>query len=487
LEKIEEILKKIDEDPEDEEVKFIEHRLWEKIKEKALMGRRTGMGITAEGDMLAAMGLTYGSDDAVDFSEQVHKTLAIEAYRSSVELAKERGAFPIFDAKREQNNPIINRIKNADPKLYEEMTKFGRRNISMLTIAPTGSTSLLSQTTSGIEPVFMVYYKRRRKVNPNDPNVKIDFVDEIGDAWEEFIVFHHKFIDWLTLNGYSYDEVKKYSTEQLEELIKKSPYNHATSKDVDWVKKVKMQGRIQKWVDHSISVTINLPEDTNEELVDKLYMTAWKEGCKGITIYREGSRDGVLISMKNEQKHDEEKILKRPHILEADVVRFYNNNEKWISFIGLKDGKPYEIFTGIDEPEYLPIPKSIDKGFIIKEKDENDNKRYDFQYVNKAGFYVTIEGLSYKFDPEYWNYAKLISGVLRHEMPINKAVQLVSSLHLQSDNLNTWKNGVVRALKKYIPDGTKAKGKTCPNCGSSSLTYQEGCLVCQDCGYSKCG
>lgn len=485
LEKIDAIIEKIRKDPEDEEVKNVEIQLWEKIKNKALLGRRTGIGITAEGDMLAAMNLRYGSDEAIDFSEQVHKTLAIEVYRGSVILAKERGAFPIFDAKREKNNPLMIRLKDADSTLYEEMVKYGRRNISLLTIAPTGSTSILSQTTSGIEPVFMVYYKRRRKVNPNDPNVNITFVDKIGDAWEEYTVFHHKFITWLVANGYDVKEIEKYNLDKLNELIAKSPYYKATSQDVDWLKKVEMQGRIQKWVDHSISVTINLPKDASEELVNKLYIAAWKNGCKGITIYREGSRDGVLVAANKEE--DKNTKLKRPHILEADIVRFNNNNVKWIAFIGLKDGKPYEIFTGIDEPDYLPIPKTIEKGFIIKIKDDVGNKRYDFQYINKAGFYVTIEGLSYKFDPEYWNYAKLISGVLRHEMSIEKVVHLVTSLHLQSDSLNTWKNGVVRALKKYIPDGTKPKNNTCPNCKNDSLEYQEGCLVCKSCGFSQCG
>ncbi len=488
LEKIDAIIAKIDADPEEEEVKAVERRLWEKIREKAVLGRRTGIGITAEGDMLAALGLTYGTDEAVDFSEEVHKTIAIEAYRSSVELAKQRGKFSLYDAKREENNPFIKRIREQDPALYEDMIKYGRRNISMLTIAPTGSTSLMSQTTSGIEPVFMVYYKRRRKVNPNDKDVKVSFIDETGDAWEEYMVFHHKFITWLETNGYNVEEVLNYSEERLEKLVETSPYYKATSKDVDWVKKVVMQGRIQKWIDHSISVTINLPKETPEILVDELYVTAWKSGCKGLTIYREGSRDGVLISAKNTKNTQSSEQMKRPKVLEADVVRFYNNKQRWIAFIGLKDGRPYEIFTGIDEPEYLPIPKSVKKGYIIKVKDADGNKRYDFQYINeRLKSKVTIEGLSYKFNPEFWNYAKLISGVLRHEMPIVKAVHLVSSLSLESDNLNTWKNGVVRALKKYIPDGTAAKNEKCPKCGSTDLVYQEGCLTCKSCGYSKCG
>jgi ribonucleoside-diphosphate reductase alpha chain len=489
IEKIDAIIAKIDADPEDEEVKFVERRLWEKIKEKAILGRRTGIGITAEGDMLAALGLTYGSDDAIDFSEEVHKTIALEAYRSSVNLSRERGKFPLYDAKREENNPFILRLKKEDPQLYQDMIKYGRRNISMLTIAPTGSTSLMSQTSSGIEPVFNVYYHRKRKVNPNDKDVKVSFIDKSGDSWEKFTVFHHNFITWLKVNGYNVDEVLNYDQKKLEEIVKQSPYYKATSTDVDWVSKVVMQGRIQKWIDHSISVTINLPKNTPEKLVDELYVTAWKSGCKGLTIYREGSREGVLVSAKDKKDKDKNEIKKRPKVLEADVVRFYNNKQRWIAFIGLKNGRPYEIFTGIDEPEYLPIPQSVKKGYIIKVKDADGNKRYDFQYINeRLNSKVTIEGLSYKFNPEFWNYAKLISGVLRHEMPIVKAVHLVSSLHLESDNLNTWENGVVRALKKYIPDGTAVKGdEKCPKCGSNELVYQEGCLTCKSCGYSKCG
>lgn len=496
LEKIDKILEKIEADPEDDDVKLVEKQLWQKIRGKAIKGRRTGIGTTAEGDMLAALGLTYGSEDAIDFSVEVHKTVAIEAYRSSVKLAQERGAFPIYDTEREKNNPFVNRIKKEDPKLYEEMTKYGRRNISLLTIAPTGSTSILSQTTSGIEPVFMPYYKRRRKVNPNDPDVKISFVDEVGDAWEEYPVFHHKFITWMESNGYDKDEVQTYDEKNLRAVFEKSPYFKATSQDVDWMSKVTMQGKIQKWIDHSISVTINLPEDTEEKLVNKLYLTAWKSGCKGLTIYREGSRDGVLIAdSKKKKENTKEKIevpdkseLRRPKVVEADIIRFYNNEEKWIAFIGLKNGKPYEIFTGIDQPEYLPIPKVVTRGYIIKVKNEEGIKRYDFQYVNKMGFHVTIEGLSFKFNKEYWNYAKLISGLLRHDMPLDKAVSLISSLHLESDTMNTWKKGVERALKRYIPNGTKAKkGAVCPQCSSHELVYQEGCLTCMNCGYSKCG
>ncbi len=490
LEKIDAILAKIDSDPEPEDIKFVERRLWEKIREKATMGRRTGIGITAEGDMLAALGLTYGTENAIDFSEEVHKTIALAAYRGSVELAKERGPFPIYNPEKEKNNPFINRLREADPQLYDDMVKYGRRNISLLTIAPTGSTSIMTQTTSGIEPVFMVYYKRRRKVNPHDPDVKVTFVDDNGDAWEEYNVFHHKFLTWLQVNGYDVEQVKKMSDEQIDELIKKSPYHKATSRDVDWVNKVRMQGRIQKWIDHSISVTINLPEHISEELVNQLYITAWKEGCKGLTVYREGSREGVLVSAKKENKKpqvEETHPPKRPTVLEADVVRFMNGEEHWIAFIGLYNGRPYEIFTGLDEPEYLPIPKFVKKGYIIKVRDEQGNKRYDFQYVNKAGFKITIEGLSYKFNPEFWNYAKLISGVLRHGMPIVDVVNLVQSLHLDNETINSWKRGVVRALKRYIPDGTKPrKGAVCPNCGSDNLVYQEGCLVCKNCGYSKC-
>jgi ribonucleoside-diphosphate reductase alpha chain len=491
LEKIDAILRKIDSDPESDEVKYTERRLWEKIRHKAIQGRRTGIGITGEGDMLAALNLTYGSAEAIEFSVKVHKTLALEAYRSSVNTAKERGPFPIYDPEREKNNPFINRIKEADPELYEEMKKYGRRNISLLTIAPTGSTSILTQTTSGIEPVFRPVYKRRRKVNPNDKNVKVSFIDEVGDAWEEYNVFHHKFITWLEQNSYNVQEVYNYTDEQIEELVKKSPYYKATANDVDWVAKVKMQGEIQKWVDHSISVTVNLPEDVSEEIVAKVYETGWRSGCKGITVYREGSRSGVLIS--NDKKKNSNpvtlpfEVKKRPKILEADVVRFQNNNEKWIAFIGLLDGKPYEIFTGMEEDDALVLPKSIKKGYIIKEKDEQGNTRYDFQYIDKHGYKTTMEGLSRLFDKEYWNYAKLISGVLRYGMPITDVINLVSSLQLDSDNINTWKAGVVRALKKYIPDGAKPKkGAVCPNCGHDALVYKEGCLTCQNCGYSKC-
>ncbi|MBQ7824653.1 MAG: adenosylcobalamin-dependent ribonucleoside-diphosphate reductase [Bacteroidaceae bacterium] len=488
MEKIDKILEKIQSDPESEEVKQTEKHLWHKIRTKTLKGRRTGVGTTAEGDMLAALGLQYGTEQATDFSEKVHRTLALAAYASSIEMAKERGAFEIYDAKREENNPFINRLREADPDLYKKMVQYGRRNIACLTIAPTGTTSLMTQTTSGIEPVFMPVYKRRRKVNPNDAQTHVDFVDEMGDAFEEYVVFHHKFLTWMQKNGYQIQE--HYTQEELDNLIEKSPYYKATSNDVDWLQKVKMQGRVQKWVDHSISVTINLPSDVSEDLVNNLYVEAWKSGCKGCTVYRDGSRSGVLISTKKEKKDVPEVTdTVRPKELEADIVRFQNNKEKWIAFIGLrKDGRPYEIFTGLaDDEDGILLPKSITKGKIIKAIDEDGNKHYDFQYQNKRGYKITIEGLSDKFNPEYWNYAKLISGVLRYGMPINQVMKLVSTLELDSESINTWKNGVERALKKYLPNGTKASGQTCPNCGQETLIYQEGCLICTSCGTSKCG
>ncbi len=491
LEKIDGILAKINSDPESDEIKRTEENLWEKIKEKAVKGRRTGVGITAEGDMLAALNLRYGSENATDFSVLVHKTLAVEAYRSSVEMAKDRGAFELFDAEKEKENPFIDRIKEADPKLYEEMQEHGRRNISLLTIAPTGSTSILSQTTSGIEPVFLPFYKRRRKVNPNDQNVTVSFVDETGDSWEEYNVFHHNFITWMKANGINSEEVKLLDNEKIESLIKDSPYYKATSKDVDWISKVRLQGSVQKWVDHSISVTVNLPKDVSVKLVGDVYLEAWKSGCKGVTVYRDGSRDGVLISAKEKKKKTANEIKehsKRPKELKADVIHFSNNDEEWIAFIGIKDGLPYEIFSGRAEADALPIPKSVTRGKIIKQRFDNSSKRYDFKYTNKFGFNITIEGLSYKFNPEFWNYAKLISGVLRHGMPVEHAVNLISSLQFGTDTINTWKKGIERALKMYIPDGTKAKkGKICTECGSDTLVYQEGCLICQSCGYSKCG
>lgn len=485
LEKIDAIYNKIIADPEDTEIKRVETNLWEKIKKMAINGRRTGIGITAEGDMLAALGLRYGSEDAVEFSVEVHKIVALEAYRGSVILAKERGAFPIYDAKREKNNPFIQRLAQADPDLYKDMTRFGRRNIALLTIAPTGTTSLMTQTTSGIEPVFMPVYKRRRKVNPNDKDARIDFIDEMGDSWEEYIVFHHKFKTWMEVNGF---ELKRnYSNDELDAMVAKSPYHKASSNDIDWMAKIKMQGQIQKWVDHSISVTINLPEEATEELVNKLYFAAWESGCKGVTVYREGSRSGVLISTKDKKK-DGIFPTKRPEVLEADIVRLQNNKEKWIAFIGLIDGKPYEIFTGLaDDEDGILLPRSVTSGWIIKSKDESGTTRYDFQYCNSRGYKTTIEGLSYKFNPIFWNYAKLISSVLRHSMTIQKVVELVTSLQFDVESINTWKNGVARALKKYIPNGTAAEDSKCEGCGSSNVIYQEGCLICQDCGSSKCG
>ncbi|MCH7657146.1 MAG: adenosylcobalamin-dependent ribonucleoside-diphosphate reductase [Bacteroidetes bacterium] len=483
LEKINAIIEKIDSDPETKNIKSVERTLWQNIWDKTQEGRRSGIGITAEGDMIAALGLEYGSDNAIDFSEEVHKTLALETYRSSVYLAKERGAFKIYDPEREKNNPFIKRLKEADEGLYNYMVKYGRRNISLLTIAPTGTTSLMTQTTSGIEPVFLPVYKRRRKVNPNDKETKVSFVDELGDSWEEYYVFHHKFVKWLEINGYNPKEVKKYSEEKIRKIVEKSPYHKATSNDVNWIRKVKMQGRIQKWVDHSISVTINLPAETDKKLVGELYKEAWKSGCKGTTVYRAGSRTGVLLT---NSKQKERIVPKRPKVLEAEIIRFNNNSEKWIAFVGLKDGNPYEIFTGPADEEMFPIPKTITRGEIHKNKDEHGQSRYDLQYTDKFGYKNIMGGLSHMFHPEFWNYAKLISGVLRHGMPIPNVVNLVSSLRLDSENINTWKNGVERALKRYIPDGTKAKGK-CTECMSTNIVYQEGCLICQDCGFSKCG
>lgn len=494
LEKIDAILVKIDQDPEGEEVKHIERNLWLEIRKKAEEGRRTGVGITAEGDMLAALGIRYGSEEGNAFAVNIHKTLALAAYRSSVDMAKERGPFAIFDAKREENNPFMLRLKDADPALYNDMLEYGRRNIALLTIAPTGSTSLLSQTTSGIEPVFMPVYKRRRKVNPNDKDVRVDFIDEVGDSWEEYVVFHHKFKQWMEVNGI--DSSKNFSNEEIDELILQSPYNKATSNDVDWLSKVEMQGAIQKWVDHSISVTINIPNDATEELVDKLYMKAWEVGCKGVTVYRDGSRAGVLLAndKKEDKKENEIEIqetnfpTKRPQILDCDIVRFQNNKEKWIAFIGKIEDQPYEIFTGLaDDEDGILIPRWVNEGFIIKNRDEKGHSRYDFQYINQRGYKTTIEGLSHRFNPEFWNYAKLISGTLRHGMAIDNVVELINSLQLDNESINTWKNGVARALKRFVPDGTEAKGQKCSNCQSTNLMYQEGCLTCKDCGSSKCG
>lgn len=493
LEKIELIQQKIAADPQSEEVKGTERHLWEKIYKKSAQGRRTGVGITAEGDMIAALGLRYGTQEATDFAVEVQRALALAAYRSSVVMAAERGAFDVFSAEREANNPFILRLKEADAELYDLMVKHGRRNIACLTIAPTGTTSLMTQTTSGIEPVFLPVYKRRRKVNPNDPEVRVDFVDESGDAFEEYIVYHHKFLTWMKANGI--DTEKNYTQEEIDELVAKSPYYKATANDVDWLMKVKMQGAIQKWVDHSISVTVNLPNNVDEELVNKLYIEAWRSGCKGCTIYRDGSRSGVMISVK---KKDEKPVVpicqqpevteRRPEVLECDVVRFQNKKEKWVAFVGLLDGHPYEIFTGLqDDDEGIVLPKTVTTGRIIKQVNADGSKRYDFQFENKRGYKTTVEGLSEKFNKEYWNYAKLISGVLRYRMPLENVIKLVGSLQLESESINTWKTGVERALKKYITDGTEARGQKCPNCGNETLVYQEGCLICKHCGASRCG
>ncbi len=499
-EKIDAILNKVANDPQSDEVKYTERHLWEKIKHKTAQGRRTGVGITAEGDMLAALGLRYGTEEATEMAVKVQQTLALSAYASSVNMAKERGAFPIYDAKREENNPFVLRIKEHDAALYDDMIKYGRRNIACLTIAPTGTTSLMTQTTSGIEPVFMPVYKRRRKVNPNDTNVHVDFVDETGDSFEEYIVYHPKFITWMKTQGL--DTEKRYTQEEIDELVARSPYYKATANDVDWLMKVRMQGAIQKWVDHSISVTVNLPNSVDEELVNRLYVEAWKSGCKGCTIYRDGSRAGVLVSTqktdKKKKKQEEDLLTKgmklpevterRPDVLECDVVRFQNNKEKWVAFVGLLDGHPYEIFTGLqDDEEGIVLPKTVTKGRIIKTVLPDGTKRYDFQFQNKRGYKMTVEGLSEKFNKEYWNYAKLISGVLRYRMPIENVIKLVNSLQLESENINTWKVGVSRALKKYVIDGTEAKGQKCPNCGHETLVYQEGCLICKHCGASRCG
>lgn len=513
MEKIDRIMEKIKSDPQNDEVKHAEYHLWEKIKEKSGKGRRTGVGITAEGDMIAAMGLRYGTEEATKFAVEVHKTLALSAYRSSVTMAQERGAFSIFEAERERNNPFVLRIKEADPQLYSDMMKHGRRNIACLTIAPTGTTSLMTQTTSGIEPVFLPVYTRRRKVNPNDTNVHVDYVDEVGDSFEEYIVYHKKFLEWMKINGL--DTTKKYTQAEINDLVKRSPYYKATANDVDWLMKVRMQGAIQKWVDHSISVTVNLPNNVDEALVNKLYVEAWRSGCKGCTIYRDGSRSGVMISVSkkdkkkkndngretsqdsdlnsSEEKHEHvctppQVVEERPQVLDCDVVRFQNNKEKWVAFVGLLDGYPYEIFTGLqDDDEGIVLPKSVTKGKIIKQTNADGTHRYDFQFENKRGYKTTVEGLSEKFNPEYWNYAKLISGVLRYRMPIDHVIHLVGSLQLKDESINTWKNGVERALKKYVTDGTTVSGQTCPICGQETLVYQEGCLICTNCGASRCG
>ena len=490
LEKVEQIIAKIDADPEEADIRYVESNLWKKVREMALKGRRTGLGITAEGDMIAALGMRYGSDEAVAFAVEVHKTLALAAYGASVEMAEERGAFPLYDAARELDNPMIARIREADPALYERMVKSGRRNIAMLTIAPTGTTSLMSQTTSGIEPVFRPVYKRRRKINPSDHNVKVAFVDDTGERFEEFYVFHHNFVEWARVNGHDTSTLATISDAELEKLVAASPYHKATANDIDWVAKVKMQGAIQKWVDHSISVTVNLPNEVSEELVADVYRTAWECGCKGVTVYRDGCREGVLLDKKQKKKGGDKGAadgsLKRPKSLPADIVRFRNGQEEWIAFVGLMDGRPYEIFTGKLEEDALYIPRKITKGNIIKVREADGKKRYDFQYTDRYGYTNTVGGISRLFDEEFWNYAKLISGVLRHGMPIDNVVSLIESLHLNSETINTWKNGVERALKQYIVDGTKSKEK-CPSCGQETLVYQNGCLTCVSCGYSKCG
>ena len=489
LEKVELIINKVASDPEEADIRHVEHELWKKSKDMALRGRRTGLGITAEGDMLAALGLRYGSDDAIDFAVSVHRTLAVEAYRASVKMAEERGAFPIYDAAREASNPMIQRIKEVDPELYEQMVKHGRRNIAMLTIAPTGTTSLMSQTTSGIEPVFRPVYKRRRKINPSDRGKKADFIDEMGEKFEEYYVYHHQFVKWLESNGYDTSKLQTISDDELAKWLEASPYHGATANDIDWVAKVRMQGAIQKWVDHSISVTVNLPNDVSEQLVADVYRTAWECGCKGVTVYRDGCRSGVLIDTKKKdeaKKCSEPSQLKRPKSIPADVVRFKNGSEMWIAFVGIQDERPYEIFTGKIEEDAMYIPPKITKGWIIKVREDDGSKRYDFQYKDRYGYVNTIGGISRLFDEEFWNYAKLISGVLRHGMPIDKVVHLIDGLHLNSESINTWKNGVQRALKQYIADGTKSKGK-CPHCGQEEMAYQNGCLTCMSCGYSKCG
>jgi len=490
LEKVELIINKVAEDPEDADIRRVELELWKKIREMALKGRRTGLGITAEGDMLAALGMRYGSDEAIDFAVSVHRTLALEAYRTSVTMAEERGAFEVYDAERERENPMIARIREADPELYERMAEHGRRNIAMLTIAPTGTTSLMSQTTSGIEPVFRPVYKRRRKINPSDRDKRADFVDAMGEKFEEYYVYHHQFVRWMEKNGYDTAKLQSISDEELDKWLKASPYYGATANDIDWVAKVRMQGAIQKWVDHSISVTVNLPNDVTEELVADVYRTAWECGCKGVTVYRDGCRDGVLLDAKKAERgkgdDDARARLKRPKSIPADIVRFKNGSEDWIAFVGLQDDRPYEVFTGKIEEDAMYIPRKITKGRIIKVREADGTKRYDFQYVDRYGYTNTIGGISRLFDEEFWNYAKLISGVLRHGMPIDKVVHLIDGLHLNSESINTWKTGVQRALKQYIADGTRSKGK-CPQCGHEEMAYQNGCLTCMSCGYSKCG
>lgn len=490
LEKVNQILAKIESDPESDDIKSVERNLWLNIKMKCLEGRRTGFGITAEGDMLAAMGLRYGSKEATEFSVSVHRTLACSAYRSSVIMAKERGCFPLYDANREKLNPFIQRLAEADPELYAEMVQNGRRNIALLTIAPTGTVSILTQTTSGIEPVFLVSYKRRKKINPNDKDSSKHKIikDESGDYFEEYNVLHPKFIDWLKIvKHYTAEQIDALDDAALDNLVKESPYYKATSADIDWVNKVKMQGAIQKWVDHSISVTVNIPKETSEEIVSTIYQTAWESGCKGCTIYRDGSRNGVLVS-KSESNKDcaqfkESKAPKRPKKLEAEVVRFRNDREDWVAVVGMFEGRPYEIFTGKAESFFLP--KWVEKGYVIRVKEPGqEHARYDFQFTDQDGYHVTMEGLSRMFNKDYWNYAKLISGILRHGMPIPNVVDLIGKLNFDVDSITTWSNGVARALKRFIKDGTET-GETCPDCGAK-IIYTGGCKSCPNCGWSKC-
>ena len=489
IEKIDKILEKIISDPEDEFIKLYEKNLWENIREKAVLGRRTGLGITGEGDMIAALNFTYGTDDATDFSVSVHNTLKLNAYRSSVQMAKERGAFPIFSAEREVNNPFILRIKDEDHDLYSDMQKFGRRNIALLTISPTGSVSILTKTSSGIEPVFLPYYIRRRKINPQEKNVHIDFVDAEGVAWQEYPIFHHNFNLWLEISGYDVNVIKSMNKLQIDEIVKKSPYHKATSNDVDWVKKVEMQGRIQKEIDHSISVTVNLPKDVTEDIVSKVFEAGWKHKCKGLTVYRDGSRNGVLISQPEQKEIHEIHVPKRPKRLKGEIHRFQNNLEKWIAVVGIRDGHPYELFTGKLINGLSNVPLNIKECEIVKNiiDDENGNKkkRYDIEYVDNEGIKQIHTGLNHAFNPEFWNYAKLISGILRQGMPIIYVYELIDSLNFTEDHINIWKNGVARTIKKYIKEGEKSKGK-CPECGGEDFEFKEGCLMCSKCGFSKC-
>jgi len=490
LEKIDRILEKIESDPEDDDLKTVERNLWLKIRNQSLKGRRTGLGITAEGDMLAALNIRYGSDEGNAFSTEIHKQLALAAYRSSVNMAKERGAFPAYSCIKEGHNPFIQRIRKADPKLYDDMVRYGRRNIALLTIAPTGSVSICTQTTSGIEPAFNVVYKRRRKINPNDINISKNIVkDSMGDQFEEYMVFHQKFVVWAETKGYTLEQMQQMDEKEIMSLVEQSPYYKSTAADTDYLKKVELQGSVQKWVDHSISVTVNLPSDISEQTVADLYMKAWQCGCKGLTVYREGSRDGVLnsITPKKEEKQAP-KNFKRPKELQADIIHFKNNNEDWVAYIGLYNGHPYEIFTGKTGDEHFLLPKWVEHGIIIKNRHEDGSKTYDFKYYDKAGYEVLLRGLDRCFDQEFWNYAKFTSALLRNGIPILNIVNIISSLNFRQESINSWRNGVCRALKKFIQDGTKQKGVVCPKCEQKdTMEFKEGCLVCSNCGYSKCG